>query len=54
MIISEKQIMELISWTQCLCNTWVIFDSNHEDLECAAKLINDINKQQSTELKEIN
>ena len=54
MIISEKQIMELMTWTQCLCATWGSFDSKRKDLECAAKLINVINEQQSTELKEIN
>ena len=53
MIISEKQIMELMEWTQCLCALWGRQGGNDQDLDEAAKLINDINNQQSEELNEV-
>ena len=53
MIISEKQIMQLMHWTQVLCAQWGINDSHPYDLEIVAKLVQDVNNQQSEDLKEI-
>ena len=53
MIISEKQIMQLMEWTQCLCAKWGRDGSHYYELELAANLITDINNQQSEELREI-
>jgi hypothetical protein len=53
MIISEKQIMQLMEWAQVLCAVWGRQQSHHHELEMVATLIQDINNQQSEELKEI-
>ena len=53
MIISEKQIMQLMEWAQVLCAIWGRQQSHNHELELVAELIQDINNQQSEELKEI-
>ncbi len=53
MIISEKQIMQLMSYTWWLINRMMQENAFSPEVKAVIKVIEDINNQQSEELKVI-